>query len=342
MKPNKKSFAGNVSELLIFIATVLALPAGSAIAQQGAGITSVGNLPASTIAPQPNDDRYRIGPGDVLTVTVLDYPQLSSDAIKVDSRGMILLPMIEAELTAACLTENELGREIAKRDLKYLKEPQVRVFVKDYQSQQVAVMGAVKTPGRFQLQRRVRLLELLTFVGGPADQAGQTLQVIHAGSGPRCNGAIAEEQSPDSQLLVLKLSETLHAQDQANPFVESGDIIMVPDADQYYLLGNVAKPSAYPLKDRVSITQAIAYAGGTLPDTKTDRIRIVRQAPGASTRTEILVDLKKVMKAGGEEVLLQPNDIVEVPKQGGATMFFKNTLRSIAPMMTNLPLRVIY
>lgn len=307
--------------------------------QQPDNRSTTGSTQASMVSASAKkpDDRYRIGPGDLISLTTLDYPQLSSDAIRVDSRGMILLPLVQGEIEAACRTEGELAQEVTKRYLKYIREPQVKIFVREFQSQNVAIIGAVNSPGRFQLQRRVRLLELLAFVGGPSSQAGRSIQIFHAGSPVVCEGTIDDSTGP--QLVSVNLRATMRGDESANPYVLAGDIITVPDADQYFIVGNVARPSAYPLKDRVSITHAIVLAGGTLPDT-TDRIKIVRQTSGA--RTELIVDLKQVMKTGVGEVFLEPNDVVEVSKKGGLAMGFKNALKTMIPTLTNLPLRVIY
>lgn len=306
-------------------------PATSPAAKTQASLVSV--------SARNSDDRYRIGPGDLLSVTTLDYPQLSSDAIRVDSRGMVLLPLVDGEVQAACLTEGELAQEITKRYLKFIREPQVKVFVKDYQSQNVAVIGAVNAPGRFQLQRRLRLLELLSFVGGPSGQAGRSIQIFHAGSSVVCEGG---SEANGEQLVSLSLSQTMRGEDAANPYIVAGDIVTVPDADQYFVMGNVAKPAAYALKDKVSLTQAIVMAGGALPGSTTDHVRILRERPGAPGRQEIVVDLKQAMNVGTGEVFLEPNDIIEVPKKGGLTASLKTVFRTMIPTLTSLPLRVIY
>jgi polysaccharide biosynthesis/export protein len=230
------------------------------------------------------------------------------------------------------------------------------VAVSDYQSQPVAVLGAVNSPGRFQLQRRLRLLELLTYVNGPATGAGRSIQIIHTGSSPcdaspngaqQTNGTeVAEQANGTEQPLeyafeTLSLSEALRGVERANPFVQPGDIITVPDAETYYLMGNVAKPAAYPIKEPVTLTQAIVIAGGTLPDSQTSKIRIIRQAGPGAPKTELLCDLKAIAKEQSREVMLQANDIIEVPKKGGATMALKGWLKGMLPMVTNMPMRVI-
>jgi polysaccharide biosynthesis/export protein len=332
-------------------------PSGQTPSKAGAGQTPSKSGGSSIVVGfgGARDDRYRIGPGDLLAISVFDYPQLATE-IRVDSRGTIVLPMIEGEVQASCRTEVQLAREIGVRYLKYLKEPQVRVAVTDYQSQPVAVLGAVNSPGRFQLQRRLRLLELLTYVNGPATGAGRSIQIIHTGSAPcevspngaeQSNGTeVAEQANGTEQPLeyafeTLSLSEALRGVERANPFVQPGDIITVPEAETYYLMGNVAKPAAYPIKEPVTLTQAIVIAGGTLPDSQTSKIRIIRQAGPGAPKTELLCDLKAIAKEQSREVMLQANDIIEVPKKGGATMAVKTWLKTMLPMVTNMPMRVI-
>src|SRR5262249_23061556 len=125
------------------------------------------------------DDRYRIGPGDVLDIRIYNRPQLSREAVRVEGSGMFRMPLIETEIQASCLTEGELAKEIATRYAKYYRNLQVDVFIKEYHSRQVAIIGAVNDQSRFELQRRVRLLELLTYAKGPSARAGQTVNIVH-------------------------------------------------------------------------------------------------------------------------------------------------------------------
>ena len=81
---------------------------------------------------QAQDDRYRIGPGDVLDIRVFNRPQLSREAVRVEGSGMIRMPLIETEIQAACQTEGELAKEISTRYAKYYKNLQVDVFIKEY------------------------------------------------------------------------------------------------------------------------------------------------------------------------------------------------------------------
>jgi len=128
------------------------------------------SLPAANQPAQP-DERYRIGPGDVLDIRIFNRPNLSRDAVRVEGSGMIRMPLIEGEIQAACKTEGELAKEIAGRYLKYYRNPQVDVFVKEYNAREVALIGAVSEQGRYQMRRRMRLLELLTYAKGTTEKA---------------------------------------------------------------------------------------------------------------------------------------------------------------------------
>jgi polysaccharide export outer membrane protein len=289
-----------------------------------------------------SDERYRIGPGDLLDIRVFKRPELSRDAVRVDARGVIRMPLIKNEIMAACRTEGELEKEIETSYKKYLLEPQVSVFVKDFQSQPVAVLGAVKAPGRFILQRRLRLLELLTLVGGANEGAGRSIQVVHAEQALSCEGTDEgnSKETKATGMSFYQLSATLQGVGLANPYVQPGDIITIPAAEQALIVGNVVKPSAIPLKEPTTLSRAVALAGGLLPDTNRERVRIVRQTEGTNT-TDIYVNLKAVDKRQADDILLKPNDIIEVPKVTGAGKALRDLLRTVVPTVSQLPIRAI-
>ena len=292
-------------------------------------------LPLLTQAAQ--EDRYRIGPGDVLDVRIYNRPQLSRDAVRVEGNGMIRMPLIDSEIQAACLTEGELAKEIATRYAKYYRNLQVDIFVKEYHSRQVAIIGAVNEQGRFQLQRRIRLLELLTYAKGPNTKAGQTINVVHSAAPGLCKAASDDEIAAFSS---FRLSDTLRGEPNANPYLEAGDVVTIPDADQVYVVGNVVMPLTIPLKEPITVSRAIAMAGGTRQDTKKDKIRIVRQEPGATAKKEMIVDLSAIEKRQAEDVQLLPNDIVDVPTSAGRSLL-RSLIGGGTQSLTQLPVRVV-
>ncbi len=250
------------------------------------------------------------------------------------------MPLINEEIQAACRTENELAKDIASRYLPLMRNPQVDVFIKEYNSRPVAVIGAVNTPGRFQLQRRIRLLDLLSYAGGPAERAGGNIQVVHGAPFAACETRMSGSTTEAMGIGVFKLRDTLAGNPRSNPYVRPGDVITVLEFEQIYVIGNVIRPSGFPLKERITLSQAIAMAGGTLPDSQSDRIRIVRQNPSNNIQQEMIVDLKAITKRQAPDVVLQPNDIVEVPTANGKR-FLRNILEGVVPGIARLPVRVI-
>src|SRR6185295_2687708 len=249
------------------------------------------------------------------------------------------MPLIDTEIQAACKTEGELAKEIATRYTKFYRQPQVDVFIKEYHSRQVAVIGAVNDQARFELQRRIRLLELLTYAKGPSPKAGQTINIVHAPQAQVCrqvDGATEDATAFSS----YKLSETLTGDPRANPYLQPGDIITLPEANQVYVVGNVFTPLTIPLKEPITLSRAVAMAGGVKQDSKKDKVRIVRQEAGATTSREIVVDLTAIEKKRAEDIALMPNDIIDVPTSAGKS-FLRTLLGQVAPSVAQLPVRVI-
>ena len=298
-------------------------------------LTSTTALAQSDSSAGDTRDLYLIGPGDVLEVRVLNRPQLSRDAVRVDNRGLITMPMVELEILAGCRTESQLARDIATLYQKFLRQPQVNVFVKEFNSNPVAVIGAVDKPGQFQLHRRTSLLELISRAGGPTERAGERVLVAHG----QKNGLCGESTSTDD-FVSYNLNDTLKGEQQANPDAQPGDIVTILEAQQAFVVGNVFKPGGIFLKEKITVSQAVAMAGGTLPDTQKDRVRILRQPTAGQTKTEIVVDLNAISRFKARDIDVLPNDIIEVPTSSGKR-FLRGLTNAIAPLTMTLPLRVV-
>ena len=316
-------------------------PHESQVAATGAPSPSSAS-PKVSASPAESDERYRIGPGDILDIRIFNKPQFNREGVRVDPRGMIRMPLIKEEIVAACQTEDQLEAKITELLREYIREPQVTVQIKEYQSEPVAVLGAVRAPSRFQLQRRVRLLELLTFVNGPADNAGRTVQVVHTGPRVACEGSSStrDTETAASSIDSYKLSDTLRGDEKSNPYVQPGDVVSIAIADQVYVIGNVVRPTAIALTEPMTVSRAIAMAGGTAMDTKKTDIHIIRQTPGTTDKTEIKVDLEAINRHKAEDIVLVANDIIDVPASGGKRLL-RSLIGAVVPSVGQLPVRVI-
>jgi polysaccharide biosynthesis/export protein len=318
-------FVANASLTRLVLFTVIAasgfLPGAfcsRVLAQENNQASPIARVAASTL----NDDtRYRIGPGDVLTILVRKAAELSGP-VRVDQRGMIRIPMFKEEIQAACRTESELAMEIRNIYLEYKKDPSVEVFVTEFQSRPVSVIGAIGSPGQFRLQRQVRLLELLTVSGGPAARAGRTIDIVHSATPNMCEKATEKKETDVAdQISIYVLNDTLAGKPEANPFLRPGDIVHIPDADQVFIIGHVVSPQPISLRDKpITISRAIAMSGGPARDGKTSKIRIIRELPDGGGKQEIFVNLKDIEKLKAPDIALMANDIVEVPASTGKTI----------------------
>jgi len=305
-----------------------------------------GTDPATQVATAKatEDDRYRIGPGDVLEVRLVKAPELSREAVRVDQRGMIRMPMLENDIRAACLTEPELAHNIEELYKEYKRNPHVDIFVKQFESQPVAVVGAVNSfrpdGTQFKLHRRVRLLELITLAGGLSDKAGLIVNVVHAGGPAMCADPKAAPPQGDMAMMVTyNVSDTLKGVPEANPILSPGDIVVVPEGEQVYVVGNVIRPVTIALKEPLTVSRAIAIAGGTSPSTKKSEVRVIRQIPGGA-KQEFFVDLTAIEKRQAADMMLIANDIVDVPISGTKS-FLRSLMGAVAPAVSQVPVRII-
>jgi polysaccharide export outer membrane protein len=132
----------------------------------------------------------------------------------------------------------------------------------------------------------------------------------------------------------------LQGDPKSNPYLETGDIVTLPEADQVYVVGNVFMPLTIPLKEPITLTRAIAMAGGLRQDTRKDKIRVLRQEPGTTIRKEIVVDLSAIEKKSSEDLALAPNDIIDVPTSAGKS-FLRSLIQGVGPSVGQLPVRVV-
>ncbi len=291
------------------------------------------------------EETYRIGPGDLLDIRVFKQEQLSR-LTRVSTQGTVRLPFA-GDVSAACLTESELAMVIVDKYKRYINDPQVDVFIKEYQSQPVAVIGAVVKPAQFQLQRRVRLLELLTLAGGPRPNAGHTIHVIHSGVRNLCSldqsKEPAAEQSGTTDGLLLtsfKLSDLLAGGVATNIYIEPGDVISVPVADQVFVTGAVIKPSQVPMTTKITLSQSIAMAGGFTPEAARNKVRLLRQDPATGVRTEKIFNIEDIEKHRAEDIVLEANDVVDVTTSTRKTIM-RSLLNQIAPTAGTIPLIIV-
>jgi polysaccharide biosynthesis/export protein len=179
------------------------------------------------------------------------------------------------------------------------------------------IAGAVHTPTRVELHRRMRLSELFTVAGGITRYAGRTVQITHhAEASTSCNQMPKAISESTLTSIVLNIDDVVREEGTSNPDVQPGDMVFVPEAKLVYVVGNVKNPQAIIFKEPMTLTEAIDLSGGVLPGSRLERISVIRQTDGP-LKTELIIDLIAVTKHSATDVLLQPNDIIDIPMRHG-------------------------
>ena len=259
----------------------------------------------SNVPTSLSGDEYRIGRDDLIDVTVFEIPDLGG-AGRVSASGIVTLPLI-GTIQAAGKTTQEIEKAIEEAlKAKYVNEPHVTVFVREYASQPVSIVGAVKTPGIYQLKGQKFLLDMLATAGG-LDQltAGKTIQVI------RRRGDTAET----AETITVSAEDLFqNGKTELNMAIQAGDVINVLQAGSIFVVGEVVRPGEFPLRQGKNVTagQAIALGSGFTREAKKTAAKIIRiHKDGA--KEEIPVNVGKILDGSLNDVTLVPNDILFVP-----------------------------
>ncbi len=286
-------------------------------------ISSAGSDTMNNALDQMGVKKYQLGTGDVLYLRVYGEPQFDGPIV-VDDMGNIELPFIEEPILARCRTDREIKEDVVAALKKFIKKPQVAFRLAEAKSRPPAVVfGAVRQATRVQMNRKARLLELLSQTGGVTEQAGGDIQIFHT-EPVMCPEpgeeviAQAEQTSPNDPLQVpfnvYKITDLKLGKQEANPIIRPGDIIIVQEATPIYVTGAVLSPSNLYLRENMSLTRAIAQVGGIRKGAKPSEVRIYRQKLGALRPEIIKADYDAIKKQKKEDIALMPYDIIEVPE----------------------------
>ena len=268
----------------------------------------------ATQAPASSSD-YQVGPEDLLQVTLFNIPESEGRvtprvvSARVSQQGVVALPLL-GEISIKGMTVSSLEKTLRDSYDKYIYNPQVGVLVMEYR-QRVSVMGAVSKPGVFDLSGPKSVVDMLAIAGGLTDKAGAQVHLYRQGPDGR--------QSFIIDLLAIAAGASnpgLGAPSLLNMPLQGGDVINVPPAGTFFLDGAVAKPGAYPLGRRFSLTQALATAGGVdFEVADYSNITIFRRHNSSEVET-IDVNLNEILAGRASDPAVETEDVIVVPVSG--------------------------
>jgi len=300
-----KHMSFRVQALATFlVATLLSAPLTISVAQE---TPPSGSQPASQPAPASQVPStpvvaLRLAVGDELDVTLFNAPEMNAHE-RIDDTGEIQLALI-GNLHIAGLTTEEAEALIEKRlrDGGYVRDPHVNLFVKEYRTSGIAIMGEVQHPGVYPSAGPRHLWDLMLAAGGATERAGSRVVIRH-------------RDSPETT--VVSISTNPEQAVESNVEVFPGDTIVVTRGGVVYVLGEVAQSAGYPMGegDKLTVLQAIAKAHGPTRDAALNRARLIRKTDGIST--EIPVKLGDMLQAKVQDIPLQSEDILFIPGSRG-------------------------
>ncbi len=277
----------------------------------------------STLSSRRTSSRdYKIGPQDLLEITVFEVEKLNK-TVRVTSQGNINLPLLGI-LRVKGLSADELEKEI--RSLlaeKYIQDPQVNVFIKEFRNQMISIIGAVMKPGVYDFTGQKTVLDLLAMAGGLKEDAGRLLFVIRPPNPERANKERgSNDQKPET--FIVGLEELLIKGDSTmNLPLLHGDVINVPTAGKIFVGGEVKNPGGFPLTRRMTVSQAITVAAGLTSKANGSETRIFRYSGKGDEKEVFKVDVYAIQKAKSEDPYVKENDIIIVPKSGTKTVLLE-------------------
>jgi polysaccharide export outer membrane protein len=302
------------------------LAAVTADGQEKADLERLADLWHKRSRESSNSD-YPIGPGDVLEISVPAIEELRDRVVRISGEGAISLPFIGA-VRAAGLSETVLREEIRRRLEAYMYRPQVNLFVREYRSRQVAVLGAVAKPGLYSLASGAdTILDMIGSAGGMKEEAAPRILFIPAE--PAENEKARELLSTlpvqfvsrDPSPLLLKRTDPISielknfARGAQQVYLtlpaRPGDVIVVPGSGEVLVQGWVEKPGSYKITPGLTVLGAVAAAGGALFPADTTAVNVMRAGKDGA-KSLLPVNLEKLKRGEQADISVQAGDVIEV------------------------------
>ena len=239
-----------------------------------------------------------IAPGDLLHIQVADTPEMDEDA-RVTDRGMVPIIGI-GDVKVAGLTPGDAAAAVHDRliDSHYLNHPQVSVVVDQFATQEVTLIGEVKTPGAYPIATPRPILDVIALAGGLNDDADRDIVVERHG----------DQTNPVHYNVNNDAEQAIKEQVLVNP----GDTVVIAKAGIVYVLGDVNRPGGFTMSNnesKMTLLEALATAGGAAKTAKMSHARLIHKAD----HTETQISLGDIQKGKQPDFAMAPGDILYVP-----------------------------
>ncbi len=277
---------------------------------------------------------YQIDAGDVLQFESFDDPGLSRQVV-VRYDGHVSLPLVP-DIELAGLTRQEAVDKLSDTFTEVFKDPQLTLTIVDTQSKRYYVMGDVQRPSYFPYDRPVTLLDAINNAGGP--RMTQRDQMTFIGTqGQLTRAYVIRTMDEYRDVLEFDLRNlTTPGSHESETLIYPGDVVYIPEGvNLVYLLGEVRSPGVYQLAPGMTLLQLMARAGGHVPATgRINRVVLMREIDPEHTEI-LLIDYRHILRTG-DDILIEPGDIVYVPRRNIVRLqeFVSQYTGTISPVMS--------
>lgn len=255
-----------------------------------------------TSAMPENDnlsEDYLLGPGDLLSILIFESEELNTE-VRVSSSGIINVALL-GDVNVLNLSAAEAEKKIEGLYAKdYLHDPHVAIHIKEHMSKQITLLGAVIAPGTYSYVSKRRILDILAMGNGLTAKAGSFCYITR--QDPKSGSRVS---------YMVDLDKLMKKGDMdSNHIILGGDVIYIPESGQFFVDGAVRKPGTYPISKNMSVTEAIALAGGLASYADDDSIKLVRYMGRGRERQVVSLNYSQLQAGVGDTLLLQDQDIV--------------------------------
>lgn len=271
---------------------------------------------------------YPLGPGDVLEVNVAGVDEFKNLTERINGEGILALPFV-GRIEAKGMNDKELRAEIRRRlEKNFVRDPQVSLFVKEFRSRQVAVIGAVQKPGLYNLTSSSdTILSMISQAGGTTATAAERILFIPAEPAEPDKAKEIISAMPIRMLsqnpspLILKNAEPLvisldgvskSGQEMYLSMpVRPGDIVMLPGAGEVLVQGWVEKPGAYKITPGLTLLGVIAAAGGMTFPADAAAVELIR-TNSTGHKSKVVANLDAIKSGADADLSIREGDVVDV------------------------------
>ncbi len=281
-------------------------------------LTGLSSHAQSTLIPrkEPRASEYVLGPGDQITIHVVDLDDIPATPIRISTDGFVDLPLV-GRIKASGLTLQEFREDLRPRVNRYVSDPNIAVNLVENQSRTVSIVGSVNSPGVRSLNGPARLLDVISMAGGVTKDAGFRVIVTRQ---PQWGEIPLPDSKSDADgvhtATVLLDGLLSSAKPQENIYVNPGDVISIPRAEIVYVLGTVKKAGGFPLASQrsVGLLHTLSLAEGFDRDAAPGKARILRPPPGGEGPIKTIpVNISRILSGKDPDVPLFANDVLYVP-----------------------------